>query len=594
MRIILENKEREVGLLQRRFPYDKNLIRKIFDLDPTLSGDYAGFISRTLPKYIVDYQGANGGLTKKQNDILFEKYFIVRWFHQNKKNLTPEIISKFIYVYGDNYPDIPDIKRESDKIGSYYNPDRLIDLKNIFEKKTDKETQKNIAKSQATVLMNTDDVLIVEPESFEAAKYYGNDHWYISCENCRNKFEAVKTYSKIVIFIDKNNPEGKILLVVDNKNKNRKIITDTLDVPEIRDLYNIFPSAYEIIDELIGRSNFLRDLKLYLSGEIDSKDIFFEEEGVEIKLKPTKNQNKELTWITIKFDDDSDYFKIFNLDDDDQNFINRIYSSYGTELYDSYYANEEFTEGRINFYFNEKNEQKFLEIIKIIAPEYVDDYNNGDQTEELFNRLEDMFERECRDIIYDYASYYNDALVDGNKEYIEESFGDIFFEYGIYKKSLFYSYVTSIGNFIELYEKIDSMGVESPYELLKDIASNSNPPSSLWDNYYEVDTFKFFDKEGFNRNVERNLDSILEKLEDLSISEELNFMKKLNQDILSIYKMNRDYPFPYDKEKTFTITNVLKQEQKIELIVKKGDNRQRIKVTIPEFFQLINTYPLFN
>ena len=593
MRIILENKEREVGLLQRRFPYDKNLIRKIFDLDPTLSGDYAEFISRTLPKYIVDYQGANGGLTKEQNDILLEKYYIIRWFHQNRKIITPQIINQFIEIYGNNYPDIPDIKRENDKINSYYSPDRLIDLKNVFEKKTDKETQKNIAKSQATVLMNTNDVLIVEPETFEAAKYYGHNDWYISCEHCRNKFESVKTHSRIVIFIDKNNPEGKILLSIDKNKKNKKIITDTLDVPEISDLYRIFPSAYEIIDELIGRSNFLRDLKLYLNGELDAKNIRFDEGDVSITLKPTKSTNKELTWVVFKFDNDSDYFKLFNLDDDDQGFIDRIYSYYGAELYDPYNAQDEFREGRINDYFNLENEKKFQEIIKFLSPEYFEDYVIGDVYPEIFDMLNESFPRECDEIIDEYATAYNSAIVDGNKEYIEESFGDLFFNYGIYKKTLFHEYFAGVGNLIELYEKIDKEGIKSPYELLSTIAEDSNPPRSLWDNYYEVETFKFFDKEGFNRNVERNLDSILEKLEESSNNDEINFIKKIHTDILSKYKMNKAHLFPYDDEKSFQIIDILKSEQKIKLNITKDRSREIIKVTIPEFFQLINTYPLF-
>jgi hypothetical protein len=590
MRVILENKNREIEILQKRFPYDKNLINNIFNLDPTYDGYYSQFISKTLPKYIIKLSDERGGLNVASSSSLLELYSLIRWFDINKKHFSTDIIEKFIESYEREYSE-SDILKEPKNIYSYPNLESIKRLKSFFETKMDKQNYKNIIKSQVSVLYEDGDTLVVEPNSFEASKYYGFDQWYISCDNCSSTFAKVKNTSRIVFFIDKNNPQGKIMLVVSKKEKDIKILTDTLDIPEIGDLYDIFPKTHELIDDLIGRSNFLKDLKLYANNQLDANEINDEEEGMSFFLKKTKNPNKELSYVILKFNDDLDYFKLFNLDDSDIDFVNKIYGYYSPQFYDPYYSSDEFREGRISYVFNEENYKKFIRVVKTLMPEI--DEDNYD--EEVYDEIRDNFEMEVNDITYEYSSYYNDALVDGNKEYLEKVFGDKLFEYGIYKKNVYSEYFTTVGNLLELYEKKDKKGIKSLYKLISDILSEDNKGSyNLWDNYYEIDVDRFFDKERFNRSVSNSLDSILEKLEDMSENEELKFTKELNQKVLSKYRVGSKYELPTEKNVYFRIIEVLRDDKKILVqLIKDHTIFEKMKLSIEEFFQLINTYRLF-
>ncbi len=119
MRILLENKNSEIEKLQKRFPYDKNVIKNIYNSDPTYNGDYAQFISRTLPAHIYTIAGSEGGLSVAQSEYLYELYSIIRWFDHNKKNFNSEIIQKFLDVHGNNKLDTKVILNVPENIYSY-------------------------------------------------------------------------------------------------------------------------------------------------------------------------------------------------------------------------------------------------------------------------------------------------------------------------------------------------------------------------------------------------------------------------------------------------------------------------------------------
>jgi hypothetical protein len=264
------------------------------------------------------------------------------------------------------------------------------------------------------------------------------------------------------------------------------------------------------------------------------------------------------------------------------------------ELQDSHSSYDNWYDGHVfDYYFNDENRKKFDEIVFLLDPTI--EKENGYYSTSTYNLVADSFERNIQDIVYEFSDLYNDALIDGNKDYIIEDLGELFFDFGIHKLNVFYKYFTTVGNLISLYDKFDPTKRKDISELLKTITSNLDMNKSYWDYIYEVDIRKYFDYDRLNRVAERELDDILEKIEDdESETGSIKFIRDLNQKILSKYKINKTYTLPSDQHVNFVIVGLDKENKKIEVIVnRKGRAAQKNKFSIPEFFQFLNTYPLF-
>jgi len=89
------------------------------------------------------------------------------------------------------------------------------------------------------------------------------------------------------------------------------------------------------------------------------------------------------------------------------------------------------------------------------------------------------------------------------------------------------------------------------------------------ENQYEYQDSDNFDNDSFNREVERQLDLIIEKLEeDVNVGKFLEFRKK----ILSRYEMNKWFELPKDKSIRFKLKNFDKDNMQIvvELLLPTG------------------------
>lgn len=332
----------------------------------------------------------------------------------------------------------------------------------------------------------------------------------------------------------------------------------------------------------------------YVEGKVSAEKLLGADDLIN-KVRGQRADNKESSLLILKFSNDDEYYDVCSLDDDDLGFVKRIFNPYHSmELHDPYSDFDNWYDGHIrDHFFNDENKKKFDEIISLLDPTIKKE--NGYYDNSTYQLVDESFERNVRGIINEFSNLYDEALIDGNKDYIIDDLGDLFFDYGIHKINVFYKYFTTIGNLISLYDKFDSTKRKNIYELLQTITSNLDMSQSYWDYIYEVNIGKYFDYEGFNRNVERELDEILEKIEeDESETGTIKFIRDFNQKISSKYKFDKTYSLPSSDNMTFIINGLDRENKKIEVVVsRKGRGAEKHKYSIPEFFQFLNTYPLF-
>jgi len=602
MGLIFESrKDDAISNLQRRFPYDKSFIRRVFDIDPTYAGKYASYIENTLPELIISIAGEEGGLSVGQQTRIENIYQNVRWFELNHKYFTPKIIEKFLE--DTNMVDNPEeIMRSPKDISSYKNPYVLYALKEVVEKNRGDREQIEIAKSQTVKLFEDENYLVVEPLSHASCCYYGkNTKWCksSSIEEYQN-FNSFLRKGKVVFFIDKNNPNGKSsMFIPKNLSKNRdnlQIWDDKDSGVEIDFLYTNFPELSDFIDELTGYYGGLYKLLVgYVKGKVTSGDLLNGDELV-YNMRGLKSKNKENSIIIFKFDDDENYFKACGLDEEDVSFANRIFNPYyGMELHDSYSSWENWYDGVIrDYYFDDENKNKFDDIVILVEPT-AERENDRYWDTTIYKKIDKLFEKQIRNIIYEYNEKYNDALISANKDSITADLENIFSAVDIHKMSTFSKYFTTVENLILLYEKFDNTRRRNLTDLLVLISGELDVPKNFWDYMYEVNTDKYFEKDSFNYAVGTELDDILEKIEeDESLKDQFTFIREVNDKILRKYKIGSIYTLPADQYTTFKITDINKEDSKIKLSVsRKGKGEQKIELTIPEFFQFLNTYPMF-
>ena len=161
-----------------------------------------------------------------------------------------------------------------------------------------------------------------------------------------------------------------------------------------------------------------------------------------------------------------------------------------------------------------------------------------EQKSEAGRKLLGMFRYEIEDIISDYTSETNQCKTKGFNEMIKDDFCNAFFNYGIFTKNCLTEYFTSVGMLLSLY---DTMGDKTLTisELLFRIGSDMGITG--WGDFiYELDCVDF-DQESFDSYTSRNLDKIMEKLEDESQYEDIYEYSELYKRLALKYKVGSRY-----------------------------------------------------
>ena len=148
--------------------------------------------------------------------------------------------------------------------------------------------------------------------------------------------------------------------------------------------------------------------------------------------------------ISLKFENDEQYFRLFDLSDDDIWFLNNLYSSYSNlELFDNYRAEEDWNEGYVFPYFDNENKELMEEIKRLVAPNL--NLQDDSQAIEFCRLLNDLFSKRVDYIIGDYEVEMDSGMKNSMEKEINKELCDIFLENGINNtQGCFYKYMTSV------------------------------------------------------------------------------------------------------------------------------------------------------
>lgn len=336
----------------------------------------------------------------------------------------------------------------------------------------------------------------------------------------------------------------------------------------------------------------------YLQNEITQVELRERCDDLIYEVKESKTKNRKLSTITLRFGTVEDYFNTFRLDDSDSHFVNMLFSNYYDymNIYDSYYADEDWIEGRmVQFYFDDDNISLLKEIVKYVSPEsYKKSVDNWER--QVFQKLYDMFGDNIKNIISEFSNKMNEAYEEENKIHIKKDFENLYFDYGIYTKNGFYTYFTTPQNLIDLYEKFDPTKEKTLTELLTTIGEEIKPYEDFWSNAHDV-SLNNFDEEGFNREVTWQLEKMKDLIIDNSDSEYSDFQKfnDIFDKISSKYDFDKWYELPVNRDKMFKINQIDPKTNKVKISVKSVSNSfdRSYLVPIEGFYSLLFNYELF-
>jgi hypothetical protein len=278
-----------------------------------------------------------------------------------------------------------------------------------------------------------------------------------------------------------------------------------------------------------------------------------------VETKEPLGQSK----IIIDFGDDENFFKNFDISEDDIWFMNAINSHYSDyEFIDSYTVEEDWKEGYIVFGdLNDENKEKLQQIAELILPSKEFDLNSDEYRQELSATLLDLFERETDNILSDYFVEKNREMSVTARESIEKEIDGVLESSGFKLVRKYDIIATTAANLVMWSTRL-GINKTDVISLFNQIMENNGGNMGGWaEDQYEYQDYDNFDSDSFNREVERQFDSILEKIEDdgTQINDFINLRKK----ILSKYNIGKWYELPKDKSIKFKIKNFDRDDMQI-------------------------------
>jgi hypothetical protein len=595
--ILIEGKKEEVAkILKQKFEYDGPFIERMVDIDPT-GYKYIDYIGKNLEKLIPNLAGDKGGLNVQQMNAISNTFgVVIPWFHENVDRIGENDIWEAETKYRESVhevpPNIAGIADHPKDITQYKDPTFIKYLMFVVNnRKSEKEKEKE-AKSQAEKLYEDDEVLVIRPKSYESSCYYGaNTKWCTTNKGTTSYFEQYNRDGLLYYFINKKSGL-KIALFRNTKEKSYEIYNSNDKKILLADLFGAFPNQSELINDLIGSTEFIKALRNFVKGKIDSRELEKSDDAIlDVKTREPLGQSI----IVVNFFDDDNFFKSLGLHEDDIWFIKAIDSYYsGYEFMDSYTIRSDFEEGYVPYnHFNEENNVKLKTIASIIMPEKEFDESNDEDRSKLSKLLDSLFEREINSILSDYHSEKETEMMTTARASIYSELNSFLEKIGFEFKTPYNELKTTPANLIMWSSRLqlDNVNLISLFNQIAEF-EGTEEIGGWQENSYDYQDDKNFDSESFNRQVERELDSILEKLEDsTSIKEFLEFRER----IISKFKLNAWHTLPKDKKVHFRIEGFDKDNMKVIVRISHTTKGYRnIKLSEENFNNLLYQPELFD
>jgi hypothetical protein len=594
--IIIEGKREDVAKrLKQRFQYDGPFIDRVLNVDPT-GYKYVDYIAKKLEKIIPELSGTNGGLNVQQGEALQDLFgVIIPWFHTNVDRITEDDVwnaetafrndTNNIYVA----PNIEGIARSPKDINQYENPQFIKKLMEVIDsRKTQREIDREI-KTQADKIYEDDNVLVIRPKSHSASCYYGaNTKWCTTQKGNSGYFDKYFKSGKLYYFLNKKT-NNKIALYR-NEDERETEVFDAMDTrKDLEYLRENFPDQVDLIDELTGVGEFIKKLREFSKGKASVEEL---EESDPSILSVTPKEPLGQSGLVIDFGDDEKFLNLLDLGDDDIWFFNMVNSYYNDyEFIDSYSVVEDWKEGYIIYSnLNDENTEKLKEISEILLPSKDFDITDEEFRKNLSEVLSETFEDEVDYILGDYSSEKNREMGITARESVNKEVNEFLEFAGFSIKRAYDELITTPANLLMWSVKL-GITKSDIISLFKVIIEQYGNIGGWAENSYEYQDDDNFDNESFNREVERQFDNILEKIDDDEnpISEFLEFRRK----ILSKFKLNVWYGLPKDESIRFKIKTFDRDDVKVVVEIQTPLGYKTYKFDEEKFYSFLYQPELF-
>jgi hypothetical protein len=599
--IIIEGRKEDVSKrLKQMFEYDGSFIDRMLSVDPT-GYKYVDYIAKQLEKIIPQLAGQKGGLNITQQDAIKDTLsMVIPWFHNNVNRITEDDIWKAETIFRERngmVPNIEGIAKSFKDIAQYENPEFIKTLMDIVDsKKTEREKEREL-KSQAEKLYEDDDVLVIRPKSYAASCYYGaNTKWCTTTKGSSGYFDKYIKSGVLYYFIKKKE-NTKMALYRNTEDRKTEVYNAQDNLVSLDDLRESFPNQNDLIDELIGSGEFIKALRAFTRGKIDSRELEDSDEAI-LKVKPSDPLGQST--IVIDFNEDEKFFKTLDITEDDQWFLSAINSTYGSyEFMDSYQVEQDFKEGYIIYgELNEENNRKLKEIAELILPGDEFDLNNDEYKIKLSETLLSLFDDEMDWILSDYSSEKNSEMLTTARASIEKEINSFLESIGFILVRDYDQIATTPANLLMWSTRLQLPKIDVISLFNQIIEYSGTGRLGGWqENSYEYQDYDNFDSDAFNNVVERQFEKILEKLDEDEDSggEKIKEFLSFRNRIVKKFGLNKWNKLPSDKSVGFKVESFDRENMKLTIMVEKQyKGMRRLKLSEENFNNLLYQPQLFD
>ena len=335
-------------------------------------------------------------------------------------------------------------------------------------------------------------------------------------------------------------------------------------------------------------------LREYVKGRISADDLVRVEKLFSYVMEST---NKGDSIINVEFQSNRDFLEKIGMSGDDIWIYEEVTSPYSSyEFFDRYSSTEDFMGGyTIYSYLDDENVELLEQISKAILPMKFD-LDDDKFRRELSEKLMETFKSNTQNIIDEFSSERNDQIGKSLEEVIEKEMKEYFSQMDFEFNDR--GFKVSVADLLMLYMQYNAIHLPLSDLLEKVYSDSSDAPGGWTEDWYEYTDDEKFDTISFNRYVNRQLEEILETIQEDGEEEGVSFEDYLamTDRITKKFEQDKFYYLPKDssKETSFKVEGFEYPSIKITIKLRRKNNYKTINLTEENFYHLLFQPSLFN
>ena len=399
----------------------------------------------------------------------------------------------------------------------------------------------------------------------------------------------------VYFFIDKEEKDTRYGIITLTLGKYGTELYDNYgDDVELRDAFYYFPILDKTITDIVGDVDLITTLTLIENGkEFDRWKL--QRLDSNIKYVQYNQKRPKLSKIYLTFDSSEGILEFLDFPDDVQYYIKTVLNpyGYGGDLWgDHYRMTDEWIEGYMIQSFNDENRKLVDKIVELIKPEFFNWKEEEGIRGELCKLLYKMFDSRISNIISEYGTVYENAGSEALKKELIDDFCNLFvdnnFQIFVVKNYCFDEYRTWVSYLKELL-------IQYRVDTIEDLVKKISEDHINADLRHEINEYPYYgniDEESFNREVESELEKIIDQIE----GNPEKYSKNASENgklvlILKKYPLNE--PFSIDDGRGLVTITGIKDGKLLVTHIKKNGVTTYKSFNSEEFYNFIAMGELF-